>query len=110
MKLLFDNQISPRLVDRLSDIFPAANHVYPLGFDQADDKEIWSYAKTHDYIIVAKDSDFNDLSVLHGFPPKVVWLRMGNCTTDAIETTLRNHQDDIKSLYTDLNAGVLTLY
>ncbi|MBM3262721.1 MAG: DUF5615 family PIN-like protein [candidate division Zixibacteria bacterium] len=99
MNLLFDNQISPRLVNRLFDIFPTSNHVYLLGLAIAEDKEIWAYARTHDYIIVAKDSDFNDLSVLCGFPPKIVWLRMGNCTTASIEKTLRNHKEDIEALY-----------
>lgn len=110
MKLLFDNQISPRLVNRLTELFPGSNHVYTVGLGEADDRDIWEYARTHHFIIVAKDSDFNDLSVLYGFPPKVVWLRMGNCTTTSIETALRNHKENIEMLDIDRNAGILTLY
>ena len=109
MKLLFDNQISPRLVSRLADLFPGSDHVYPLHLDAADDSEIWAYAATHDFVIVAKDSDFNDKSVLFGFPPKVVWLRVGNCTTTTIETTLRNHKEEIEALYADPTARLLIL-
>ncbi|MHB9117404.1 MAG: DUF5615 family PIN-like protein [Burkholderiales bacterium] len=46
----------------------------------------------------AKDSDFHELSLLHGSPPKVVWIRRGNCTTQQIEFILRNKREDIQSL------------
>jgi predicted nuclease of predicted toxin-antitoxin system len=78
VKLLFDYNLSPRLVTRLSDAYPNSEHVYLVGFDQAEDSVVWTYAVQNDYIIVTKDSDFSELSIIRGFPPKVIWLRRGN--------------------------------
>ncbi|MEL7333693.1 MAG: DUF5615 family PIN-like protein, partial [Cyanobacteria bacterium J06560_2] len=70
MKLLFDHNISPRLVARLDDLYPNSQHVFPLGMDETADSEIWNYAKQHGYIIATRDSDFSDFSLIKGFPPK----------------------------------------
>ena len=109
MKLLFDHNISPRLVARLSDLYPQSNHVYLIGLDQASDEVVWQYARENEFIIVTKDLDYNELVILRGFPPKVVWIRLGNCTTCQIEALLRLHNEDIKVLSEDLNLGLLTL-
>ena len=109
MKLLFDHNISPRLVARLSDLYPQSNHVYLIGLDQASDEVVWQYARENEFIIVTKDLDYNELVILRGFPPKVVWIRLGNCTTGQIEALLRLHNEDIKVLSEDLNLGLLTL-
>ena len=109
MKLLFDHNLSPRLVARLSDLYPNSNHVYLIGLDQASDEVVWQYARENEFIIVTKDLDYNELVILRGFPPKVVWIRLGNCTTCQIEALLRLHNEDIKVLSEDLNLGLLTL-
>jgi predicted nuclease of predicted toxin-antitoxin system len=70
MRLLFDHNLSPGLVQRLSDLFPQSQHVFLLGMDQADDRQIWEYAAQNQFTIVTRDSDYNDLSLLLGFPPK----------------------------------------
>jgi predicted nuclease of predicted toxin-antitoxin system len=110
VKLLFDHQLSPRLVKSLADIYPDSNHVYPLGLDQADDKIIWQHARDEGFLIVTKDADFSDLCTLLGFPPKVIWIRRGNCKTSAIEAILRRHYADIEALDKDVIVGVLTLF
>lgn len=110
MKLLFDHNLSPSLVNRLRDLYPDSNHVYRLGLAQFPDTEIWEYAKREFFLIVTKDADFSDLSVLRGFPPKVIWIRRGNCKTADIETILRNHYDDIKELSSSEIVGFLTLF
>jgi predicted nuclease of predicted toxin-antitoxin system len=110
VKLLFDHQLSPRLVKSLADIYPDSNHVYPLGLDRADDKIIWRHARDEGFLIVTKDADFSDLCVLLGFPPKVIWIRRGNCKTSAIEAILRHHYADIEVLDRDTIVGVLTLF
>lgn len=110
MKLLFDHNLSPKLVQRLADLFPDSTHVYTLGMDEADDREVWDYAQRHDFIIVTKDSDYNELLGLRGFPPKVIWIRRGNCSTTDIESILRTHEADIQQLINDSNLGILTLY
>jgi predicted nuclease of predicted toxin-antitoxin system len=61
-------------------------------------------------LIVTKDADFSDICLLHGFPPKVIWIRRGNCKTADIEEILRNHNDDIEKLNSNKKMGVLTLF
>lgn len=110
MKLLFDQNLSPDLVKRLADLYPDSNHVYHVGIDRVADKELRDYARREGFVIVTKDSDFSDLCVLLGFPPKVIWIRRGNCSTATIETILRDHRDDIESLHQDEIVGILTLF
>ncbi|MDP2815358.1 MAG: DUF5615 family PIN-like protein [Rectinemataceae bacterium] len=98
MKLLFDENLAPSLVMALADIFPQSQHVARIGLDTAPDREVWEYARKHNYTLVSKDSDFHELSLLYGSPPKVVWIRRGNCTTRQIEFILRNKLKDIQSL------------
>ena len=85
MKLLFNHNLSPRLVWLLADLYPNSQHVFLLEMDQEDDRVIWDYALQNDYTIVTRDSDYSDLSLVRGFPPKVIWIRCGNCSTSTIE-------------------------
>jgi predicted nuclease of predicted toxin-antitoxin system len=110
MKLLFDHNLSPRLVDKLAAIYPNSQHVFLLGLDQADDKILWEFAKQHEFIIVTRDADFNELGILRGYPPKVIWVRRGNCSTNQIEEILRLHLDHIQAFAENSDLGVLTLY
>lgn len=89
MKLLFDQNLSPRLPRLLADIYPESIHVREVGLREADDSEIWQYAKANGFAIVSKDSDFQQRSLLAGAPPKFVWLRVGNCTVKRTEDLLR---------------------
>ena len=110
MKLLFDHNLSPSLINRLCELYPDSNHVYCLGLAQCPDAEIWEYAKREDFLIVIKDADFSDLSLLRGFPPKIIWIRRGNCKTVDIELILRSHYDDIEELNSSEVVGVLALF
>jgi predicted nuclease of predicted toxin-antitoxin system len=89
VKLLFDENLSPRLPQVLADIFPDSCHVHDCQLGSSDDVTIWLYAKQNGFTIVTKDSDFQERSVLGGFPPKLVWLRVANCSTSEIERLLR---------------------
>ena len=110
MKLLFDQNLSPRLVRRLVDLYPDSNHVYLIGLGAAPDPIIWEYARDNDFIIVTRDADFSDLNVMRGYPPKVIWIRRGNCTTAAIESILRVNYQAIDALASNDNIGLLTLF
>jgi len=110
MKLLFDQNLSPRLVTLLADLYPGSGHVHSLHLDQVLDRDVWEYARREDFLIVTKDADFSDLCVLLGFPPKIVWIRRGNCSTHLVETILRSHFEDITILTNDEYRGVLTLF
>src|SRR6266487_3748841 len=107
MRLLFDHNRSPRLVRGLAARYSDTAHVVLVGLDRASDMAVWTYAQTNDYMIVTKDSDFSDVSVLRGFPPKVIWLRLGNCTTSDVERTLRRGYVAIDVFATDPTSGVL---
>src|SRR3989344_4634103 len=88
MKLLLDQNISRKLVKTLGRAFPGTNHVFILGLSTASDFEIWEYARTHAYVVVTQDSDFSERIAIHGHPPKVVWLRVCNTSTQHIKTLL----------------------
>ncbi|HEY9298591.1 MAG TPA: DUF5615 family PIN-like protein [Phormidium sp.] len=107
--LLFDQNLSPRLVSRRADLYPGSVHVDALSLGTADDRTVWDYAKQNGYIIVTKDSDFSELIVMLGFPPKVIWIRRGNCSTNDIEQILRSKYAALSTLADDDNTGILTL-
>ncbi|MDJ1181694.1 DUF5615 family PIN-like protein [Roseofilum casamattae] len=110
MMLLFDQNLSPRLVNRLADIYPDSMHVDLLGLASVPDREVWDYASLHNDLIVTKDADFSELSILLGFPPKVIWIRRGNCSTGDLEQLLRDNYDAVVSLSQETNVGILTLF
>ncbi len=109
-KLLFDQNLSPKLITRLAELYPNSNHLDLLGLGTADDTVVWRYAKENNFVVVTKDADFADLTVLHGFPPKIVWIRKGNCSTNDIEKILRDHTPQIENLVLDVTSGILTLF
>jgi predicted nuclease of predicted toxin-antitoxin system len=90
MKLLFDENLSPRLASALSDCYPGSQAVRECGLRGVSDLEVWQYALENGFVIVSKDSDFSERSARFGSPPKVIWLRMGNCTTTRVDFVLRN--------------------
>ena len=92
MKLLYDENLSPALVTQLADTYPQSAHVHHLDLGKAVDLAVWQRAKNDGYCIVSKDADYYDLSVLRGHPPKVIWLRLGNCSTQTILECLRDNR------------------
>lgn len=110
MKLLFDHNLSPRLVRRLADLHPDSSHVFLLALDQASDAVVWERARQDGYTIVTKDSDFSDMSVLRGFPPKVIWIRLGNCKTQQIEDLFRKNHQAVVAFESDPMLGLLSLF
>ena len=109
MKLLFDENLSPKLVKLLSDLFPESVHVRDVGLNRADDAIVWKYAQDNLLTICSKDSDMHQRSFVLGFPPKVVWVRLGNCSTSEVEELLRKHFSVIESFIADDYASFLTL-
>jgi len=84
MKLLFDQNISFRVLRLLSDNFSDCRHVRSVGLNDCNDVKIWQFAKQNGFSIVTFDADFFDISLLRGFPPKIIWFRTGNLTTSEI--------------------------
>ncbi|NEU75854.1 hypothetical protein PI95_025675 [Hassallia byssoidea VB512170] len=109
MKLLFDENLSPKLPHLLADLFPGSLHVRDVGMKATDDPLVWDYAKDNGFMIVSKDADMHDLSLVFGNPPKVIWLRLGNCSTLQVENLLRRDVDVIKLFYEDEYVSLLAL-
>ncbi len=111
MKLLFDANLSPRLVSLLGDLFPRSTHVEDFANLDADDDEVWNYALQNGFVIVTKDADFDTMSRLAIYSPKIVWIRRGNCSTSIIEHILRTNFDSVSALCEEgSELSVLILY
>lgn len=109
MRLLFDQNLSPRLVGRLADLYPGSSHVRDAGLAAAEDETIWTYAAAGEYAIVTKDDDFRQRSFLRGAPPRVIWVKLGNCTTAEIEAALRARHADVRAFAADPAAALLVV-
>ena len=109
MKLLFDQNLSPKLVRRLADLFPGSSHVHSEGLGTADDDAIWKQARDNGFVIVTKDADYNILSLVRGQPPKVIWLLLGNRTTSQVEELLRASAAEISRLESDSALGTIAI-
>lgn len=108
-KLLFDNNISHRVLARINPLFINSTHVMLEDLDEASDVEVWEFAKKNEYSIVTKDSDFNDLAILKGTPPKIIWLKVGNCKVSDIENILNDHVQSIKDFLEAEDSSILEI-
>lgn len=108
MRLLFDQSLSPRLKETLRDLYPESVHVRDVGLESADDVMVWAYANDQELMIVSKDFDFRKLSFTFGHPPKVIWIRCGNCSTSEIESIPRDRYNDLLSYQDEQGAFVVT--
>lgn len=108
-KLLLDENLSSRLAAMLADVYPDSTSVELAGLKGAADSAVWAYAAAHDYVLVTKDEDFHRLSVLHGYPPKVIWIRLGNCGTADVARLLRVRCEHVTAFVSDEEAAFLAL-
>jgi len=98
MKLLLDENLSRRIVPFLQSAYPGSTQIALLGMETASDRDVWDYAKKHDFVIVTKDSDFYDLSLVLGTPPRVIWIKTGNVTKSAITALLLDNRNKLESM------------
>lgn len=108
-KLLFDQNLSYRIVEQLKHLFPNSSHVRLLKLEKADDLTILQYARDNNFHIISKDTDFNNLNTLYGFPPKVIWIHTGNITTRAIIELLQRKAEVIHAFLDNKQTGLLEL-
>ncbi len=99
MKLLLDEKLSRRLVPFLQDAYPGSSQVVLLGLERASDHDVWRYAGEHGYVLVTQDADFYDLSLAHGLPPPVLWVRAGNAAKSTILQLLIERAEAIKAAF-----------
>jgi predicted nuclease of predicted toxin-antitoxin system len=109
VKLLFDENLSRKLVIHLSELYPDSAHVAEADLLESPDREIWEFAKAGNFIIVSTDSDFYELATTIGPPPKVVWLRRWTHPTRDAERVLRRDAIRITEFAADPELAVLVL-
>lgn len=95
MKLLFDENLSPKLPRLLAAEFPDSVHVRDCGLKGQTDLRVWEYARDNGFTLVSKDTDFYLRTLMYGVPPKLVWLRVGNCTREQLRQLLAGNQETI---------------
>ena len=110
MKLLFDQNLSFKLCERLADLFPDSSQARLLGMAEAEDRVLWQHAKANGFTLVSQDSDLADMAALYGPPPKVIWLRCGNQPTEVVEKRLRDHAQAIAGFEQDNTAACLEIF
>jgi predicted nuclease of predicted toxin-antitoxin system len=108
-KLLFDENLAPRLAASLADLYPGSAHVRNVGLEGTADLSVWEHAAAGGFLLVSKDEDFHRLSVLRGFPPKVVWVRLGNCSTSDVEQLLRERFEQVMAFTAHEEAAFIAL-
>ena len=108
-RLLFDENLSPRLTARLAPAVPGSRHVRDLGLRACPDADLWARAPQEGWAIVTKDDDFRQLSFLYGAPPKVIWLAVGNAGTDTIADLLERQLGLIEAFDRDPVEAILIL-
>jgi predicted nuclease of predicted toxin-antitoxin system len=109
VRLLFEQNLSRNLVGQLREEFPDSQHVAAVDLGTATDREVWQYAGEHGYVLVSKDSDFRQLAFLHGPPPKVLWLRVGNVSTATVRQVLLDHRGAIETFVAADEEALLVL-
>lgn len=109
MKLLFDENLSEKIISQISDLFPGSAHVKDFELIRSEDREIWEYAKANNFVLVSKDTDFYQRGILLGPPPKFIYLRVGNSATVEIIRVLRDQRLVIDTFVNNPKEGILVL-
>lgn len=110
VKLLLDENISRRIIPALQEAFPGSTQVLLAGLERADDRAVWEFAKANEYVILSKDDDFLRLQSMLGYPPKIILLKLGNCTNQQIVNALLGSRGDITLALTREEVGLVEVY
>ena len=110
MKLLLDQNLSFRLLEKLELVYPGSTQVKLVGLDRADDFAVWRFAKDNGFTIVTKDADFHELSLVYGNPPKVVWLKCGNKPKWYVLGLLLKNRKEIGAFLGGADGSCLEIY
>jgi predicted nuclease of predicted toxin-antitoxin system len=109
VKLLFDENLSPRLVSALGDLWPGSAHVESINMRGARDEALWSFARAQGFTLVSKDDDFRSLALVRGAPPKVVWLQIGNTPTSKVAELLRKNASALRAFSSEPVEALISL-
>jgi predicted nuclease of predicted toxin-antitoxin system len=109
MKLLLDQNLSRKLVPQIETLYPGSVHITSVLPEDAEDRDIWLYAKENGFTIVTKDDDFEQRSILLGSPPKVIWIRLGTCRTAEVSAVLINSNQVIEAFGRDEEKALMAI-
>jgi predicted nuclease of predicted toxin-antitoxin system len=109
MRLLFDQNISFRILRLLPGSFADCQHVRTVGLIDCDDEIIWQYARQNNFTVVTFDADFFKIFIAKGAPPKIVWLRTGNLSNSEIVELLILNFSKIASFINDTGQNCLEI-
>ena len=109
MKRLLDENLSDRIVQHIADLFPGSTHIKAVSLRQADDSAVWEWAKQPGFAIASKDTDLYQRAIVFGHPPKLIWLRVGNCPTSLIISLLRSRFELIQQFFESETESMLIL-
>jgi len=109
MKLLLDQNLSRKLINQIESTFPESQHVTTALSERSEDRDIWLYAQENGFVIVTKDNDFEQRSILLGHPPKVIWIRLGNCRTSDIAALIERSTKAILAFGDDVEKSILPI-
>lgn len=102
MKILVDQNISFRILPLIQSEFPETLHVKTLGLTDFNDFQIFQYARQHDFVaVLSLDEDFHLIQLEHGVPPKIIWLRTGNCSTAVLSEIILTNSNTIRLFLED---------
>ena len=110
MKLLLDENLSRRIIPIIEMDYPESSQVVLVGLEKATDQEVWQYAKENGFVIVTRDSDFYDLSLIRGAPPQVIWLQTGNSSKQQVADLLIRNKSIIDDLLQKQDLKCVELY
>ena len=108
-KLLFDQNLSYKIIRHIEHLFPNSSHVRLLGLDEADDLSIWEYAKKNNFTIVTQDTDFDDINTLNGYPPKIIRINTGNTATKTVIELILGKNETMTDFLNNIDMGFLEL-
>tara|TARA_R110002050_G_scaffold300722_2_gene471883 strand:- start:23312 stop:23647 length:336 start_codon:yes stop_codon:yes gene_type:complete len=109
MKLLIDQNISNRIIESISDIFPGSAHVKEANLSDASDEEIRAYAYSNKFALVTTISDFFDLNMVLENAPKIIYIKGNHVTTNKLEWAVRVNQEGIENFISENPATCLTI-
>jgi predicted nuclease of predicted toxin-antitoxin system len=109
VRRLIDENLSEALIPALAELFPGSLHVRLLGAGGGSDSQIWNLAREQGCVLLTRDEDFLQMSVLKGAPPKIIYLRIGNCSTAAVERLIRDRIGIIQQFEADEQTTFLAL-
>ena len=110
MKLLLDENLSRRIVPFLQADYPNSTQIALANMESASDMDVWRFARENDYVIVTKDSDFYDMSLVLGAPPLVIWIKTGNVSKSAITNLLLQNCKQIETQFFSNGVACIELY